>query len=68
MDTVQELLRPTDVAPILGVTPSRVYQMISAGQVPAVRVAGSIRIPLAALNEWLAQKRDMALEAVRTEK
>ena len=65
MDRDQELLRVVDVAPVCGVTPSRIYQMIAAGQIPAVRVAGSIRIPRAALEAWLAEQSDLALGAVK---
>jgi excisionase family DNA binding protein len=65
MNEAQELLRVVDVAPVCGVTPSRIYQMVAAGQIPAVRVAGSIRIPREALKRWLDQQRDKALEAVQ---
>jgi len=65
MNEAQELLRVVDVAPVCGVTPSRIYQMVAAGQIPAVRVAGSIKIPRAALESWLAEQRDLALAAVK---
>ncbi|MCK4415191.1 MAG: helix-turn-helix domain-containing protein [Candidatus Eisenbacteria sp.] len=60
-----ELLRPSDLAPMMGVTTSRVYQMIKAGVLPAIRVAGSIRVPREAWQRWLDSQRDKALEAVR---
>ena len=63
----QVLLRPSDIAAVLGVTTSRIYQMIGEGQIPAVRVAGSIRIPRAALERWLAEQTEKALSAVRTQ-
>lgn len=65
MDDVRELLRVADVAPVVGVSKSRIYQMVSAGQIPAVRVAGSIRIPRTALMAWLSEARDSALAALR---
>ena len=65
MKEEQELLRPADLAPLLGVTPSRIYQMISAGILPAVRVAGAIRVPREAWQRWLDEQRDRALKAVR---
>ena len=50
---------------MMGVTTSRVYQMIKAGVLPAIRVAGSIRVPREAWQRWLDSQRDKALEAVR---
>lgn len=60
-----EFLRPAEVAPLLGITTGRLYQLIAAGEVPAVKVGGAIRIPRQAWEQWLAEQRDRALEAVR---
>lgn len=46
-------LRVADVAPLLGVTSGRVYQLIAAGEIPAVRVGRSLRVPRAALDAWV---------------
>lgn len=59
-----EMLRPTDIAERLGVTASRVYQMISDRVIPAVRVGGAIRIPRAAWDEWLRGRSEEALAGV----
>ena len=59
------LLRPADLASLLGLTPSRVYQMIASGVLPSVRVAGAIRVPREAWQRWLDEQRDRALQAVR---
>ena len=56
----KELLRPSDVAPRLGVTTGRVYQLIAAGIIPAVRVGGAIRIPLAVWEKWLSDQSERA--------
>lgn len=56
--TVQEL------AELLDVTPVRVYQLVKAGEVPAIRVAGRIRIPRRAFETWLAEQSELALAAV----
>jgi len=61
----KHFLRPADVAPELGVTTGRVYQLIAAGVIPATRVGGSIRIPRDAWEQWLAKHRAAALAAVR---
>lgn len=65
MDDVRQLLKVSDIAPALGVSASRVYQLVEAGIIPVIRVGGSLRIPREAWERWLAQKRDRALEAVR---
>ena len=57
----KDLLRPADLAPHLGVTTGRVYQLIRAGAIPATRLGGAIRIPREAWERWLGQQRDRAL-------
>ena len=59
---MKELLRPSDVAPLLGVSRNRVYQMIQEGTLPAVRIGGAIRIPRAAWERWLARLEEKADE------
>jgi excisionase family DNA binding protein len=49
----REMLRASDIAPQLGVTTGRVYQLIAAGVIPAVRIGGAIRIPRAAWERWV---------------
>jgi excisionase family DNA binding protein len=60
----QDLLRASDIAPLLGVTTGRIYQLIAAGILPATRMGRSIRIPKAAWQRWLDDQRDRALETV----
>ncbi|HOM82038.1 MAG TPA: excisionase family DNA-binding protein [Armatimonadota bacterium] len=50
----QRLLRASEVAPQLGLTTGRVYQLISEGVIPAVRIGGRVRIPEAAWEKWLS--------------
>jgi len=64
----KDFLRPADVAPELGVTTGRVYQLIAAGVIPATKVGGSIRIPRDAWEEWLSEHRAAALAAIRHER
>jgi excisionase family DNA binding protein len=65
MNERQEFLRPAEVAPLLGVTTGRVYQLIGAGLIPAVRIGGSIRVPRSAWNAWLEGLSKEALESLR---
>ena len=49
------LLRPVQVAELLNVSRSKVYELIAAGKLPSVRLEGGrlIRVPYKALREWI---------------
>jgi excisionase family DNA binding protein len=64
MSTSEQLLRPAQIAPLLGVSTSRVYQLIAAGVIPATRVGGALRIPCAAWERWLATQSERALASL----
>ena len=64
MNQSEPLLRPAQVAELLGVTRSRVYQLIAAGTIPVVRVGGAIRIPQAAGEEWLKRRSEEAMSSL----
>lgn len=64
MHTARRFLRAADVAHQLGLTTGRIYQLIAAGAIPAVRVGGAIRIPRAAWEEWLTGRSKEALARV----
>jgi excisionase family DNA binding protein len=61
---MKELLTPADIAPQLGVTTGRIYQLIRAGIIPTVRVAGGIRIPRETWERWLAEQDRKARESM----
>ncbi|MBU1701038.1 MAG: helix-turn-helix domain-containing protein [Candidatus Eisenbacteria bacterium] len=61
----KQLLRPADIAPLLGVTTGRVYQLIDAGVIPATKMGGSIRIPREAWELWLQGQSDVALDSIK---
>jgi excisionase family DNA binding protein len=50
-----QLLRPVQVAELLNVSRSKVYEMIAARKLPSVRLEGGrlIRVPYKALLEWV---------------
>jgi excisionase family DNA binding protein len=52
--TPQRLLKPAEVAEVLGVSRSKAYALISEGRLPAIRVTGSVRVPADALEQWIA--------------
>jgi excisionase family DNA binding protein len=56
-NNVRLLLRPSEAAEIIGLSKSKIYQLIATGAVPSLRLEGTrmIRIPLAAL-ERLAEQ------------
>ena len=57
-------LRPVEAARILNVSRSRLYEMLNAGSIPAVRLEGRTwRIPRAALEKLAADA--MAVRATR---
>ena len=59
--STKEMLRPRDVAPLLGISQRRVYQLIRQGGLPALRRGRSIQIPRAAFERWLAKCSERAL-------
>jgi excisionase family DNA binding protein len=56
----KELMRPADLVPLLGLGVRRIYQLIRAGEIPAVRVGGALRIPRLAWQTWLWDRSEAA--------
>ena len=56
-----------EVGEMIERTPTRVRQLVAAGELPAVRVGGRIRVPRAAFDAWLARQNEAALAAVRSD-
>jgi excisionase family DNA binding protein len=54
------LIRPSEAFGLLGIGQTKGYRMIKSGTLPTVRLGGSIRIPLAALNAWIEQNTSAA--------
>jgi excisionase family DNA binding protein len=48
------LLRPREVARLLGLSRSGIYRMITRGELPHVRLGRSVRVPQRAFKAWLA--------------
>lgn len=47
------LIRPVDVAKMLGLGRSKVYEMLAKGELPVVRIGTSVRVSCEALVEWV---------------
>jgi len=52
------LLRPTEVADLLGIGRSKVYELISGGVIPSLRIGASVRVPVESLRAWITQQGD----------
>jgi len=50
------LIRPGEAARLLGVSRSRAYQLIRQGEIPAILLGGTVRVPLAELREIVAAR------------
>lgn len=50
------LLRPAEAAELLGISRSRIYELIASRVLPTIRVGLSRRIPAEALRRWVEQQ------------
>lgn len=49
------LLKPEEVAVIIGVGRSRVYELLARHALPAVKIGNSIRVPADGLRAWVQE-------------
>jgi len=49
------LLKAGDVAKLLGLGRSTVFAMLGVGELPVIRIGRSVRVPRAALEDWIAE-------------
>lgn len=50
-------LKPTEVAAHLRLSRAKVYDLIASGDIPSLRIAGSIRVPASALRDMEERAR-----------
>jgi excisionase family DNA binding protein len=50
----------------LGVSTRTAYALVADGEVPVIRLRGVLRVPVSALDRWLADREQEALNAVRS--
>jgi excisionase family DNA binding protein len=56
--TFVQLLTVVDAARHLGISRSKVYELLADGELPSVRIGRTRRIALAALEEFIAEHTD----------
>ncbi len=56
MATERLAYRPAEVGEAIGVSRSKAYELIAAGEIPSVKVGGCVRVPVAALQAWIARQ------------
>ena len=49
-------VRPTEAGEALGLSRTRIYQLVQSGEIPSFRIGRSVRIPTSALEHWLEKK------------
>jgi excisionase family DNA binding protein len=54
------LLRAEEVAKVLGLGRSKVFEMLRANELPVVRIGRSIRVPVAQLERWIQERQESA--------
>ena len=50
------LLRASEVAAVLGIGRTKVFELLRTGDLPAVRLGRCVRVPRAALAMWIAER------------
>ena len=50
------LIRPGEVAEMLGLSRSRVYALLAQRELPSVRLGNSVRVEVTALRKWLEER------------
>lgn len=52
------LLKPSEVAKVLGIGRSLVYELIARREIPSIRLGRCIRIPSESLQQWLKDQEN----------
>ena len=57
------LLRPDEVAALIGLGRSKTYELIASGALPVVRIGRAVRVPRAQLEEWVRRQATVGVDA-----
>jgi excisionase family DNA binding protein len=52
------LLKPSEVAQVLGIGRSLIYELIARKEIPSVRLGRCIRVPAESLQRWLRDQEN----------
>ena len=55
-----QMLRVDEVADVLRLGRTKVYQMLAGGELPSVRIGKVLRVSAAALQEWIRRRASEA--------
>jgi excisionase family DNA binding protein len=50
------MLRPAEAADSIGVSRSKLYELLAKNEIPSVRVGSSVRVPVDALKRWISEQ------------
>ena len=56
MSVERILYRPAEAAEAIGVSRSRIYELIASGEIPSVRIGNVTRVPVDKLHDWVEQR------------
>ena len=57
MMSIERLLyRPAEAAIAIGVSRSRMYELITSGEIPSIRLGGTWRVPVESLRQWIKKQ------------
>ncbi len=56
------LLKPEEVAGIIGVGRSRIYELLASHVLPSVKIGNSIRVPTDGLRAWIRENTTPPLD------
>ena len=59
--TQRLLLRVPEVAKALGLGRTKVYELISTGELPVIRLGRAVRVSVAALHKWVEEREKQSL-------
>lgn len=52
------LLRPSEVAELLGIGRTKCYELIGAQVIPSIKIGSSVRVPMESLRQWVSSQTD----------
>lgn len=61
---VKEIMDVKEVASYLGFSPTKIYRMLTSGEIPNVKVGGQYRFPKDVIDDWLAGKLEVPNDGI----